>query len=446
MTSVSTHLPEDRASFQKQMFRAKIGAAIGTALDQMEMTLFSLASALAFSQVFFPNVSPAVGLIASFGVYGVGFLVRPIGGLIFSHLGETYGRKWVLSTTVLLMGIATFCIGLIPSYASIGIWAPILLILCRCLQGAAVGAEYTSGTTYLTEIAPLGKRGITASSVWAGASAGTVIGALVWTVVLKVLSREEVIAWGWRIPFLLTCFVTVFAIWMRLKLQESPVFLDKQKEFKERASHALPVVDAFKNSRRNMLRIVGFTFPCVGHSFMYQAFMGGYIVKNVDANAGVTFSSAVVIGAVIGIFGGLFGGWLSDTIGRRKAGLIYSVIMFIFPVFAFLMVNTGSPVLITLVMIFCFWFPAEGAMGVQSPQLPEIFGSRYRYSALTVSREVGAIGGGLVPMISSSILAYLGGWPAVAIFMSALMLITVYTTYATPETKDRDLYTEEDAC
>ncbi|MCW9709294.1 MFS transporter [Avibacterium sp. 21-586] len=433
------------SEFNKQLWRAKFGAAIGTSLDQMEMTLFSLASALCFGQVFFPNVSPIIGLISAFGIYGVGFLVRPIGGLIFSHLGETRGRKWVLSTTVLLMGLATFSIGLIPSYDSIGIWAPILLIICRCIQGAAVGAEYTSGTTYLTEIAPIGKRGITASYVWAGASAGTVVGGLVWTIILISLNRNDLITWGWRIPFLLTIFVTAFAIWMRLKLHESPVFIEKQKEFKERAKQAMPLVQAWKHSRKNMLRVFGFTFPCVGHSFMYQAFLGGYIVNYVRSDGGAIFSTATAIGAVVGIFGGLFGGWLSDKIGRRKAGLIYSIIMCIFPFFAFMMANTGEPILIGLIMIFCFWFPAEGAMGVQSPQLPEIFGSRYRYSALTVAREIGAIGGGLVPMFSSIILAYFGGWQAVAAFMSLLMMITVFTTYNTVETKDRDLFIEEDA-
>lgn len=444
MSTAETILPND-PGYKKQLIRAKVGAAVGTSLDQMEMTLFSLASALCFGQVFFPNASTIVGLISAFGIYGVGFLVRPIGGLIFAHLGETKGRKWVLSTTVLLMGLATFCIGLIPSYATIGVWAPILLILCRCVQGAAVGAEYTSGTTYLTEIAPKGKRGITASFVWAGASAGTVVGSLVWTVVLVSMDHAALIDWGWRIPFLLTAFVTAFAIWMRLKLHESPVFVEKQKEFRERAQRAAPIVDAWHNSRHNMFRIFGFTFPCVGHSFMYQAFMGGYIVNYVREDGGSIFSSAVAIGAFIGIAGGLFGGWLSDRIGRRPAGLIYSIIMCIFPIFAFMMVNTGSPILIGLVMVFCFWFPAEGAMGVQSPQLPEIFGSRNRYSALTVAREVGAIGGGLVPMIASLILAYLGGWVAVAIFMSLLMLITVYTTYNTVETRDRDLYLEQDA-
>lgn len=431
--------------YKRQLRRAKIGAAVGTSLDQMEMTLFSLAAALAFNHVFFPELTPAVALISSFGVYGVGFLVRPIGGFIFAHLGETRGRKWVLSTTVLMMGLATFSIGLIPSYDYIGVGAPLLLILARCVQGAAVGAEYTSGTTYLTEIAPIGKRGWTASFVWAGASAGTVVGALVWTIVLLSTTHDQLVSWGWRIPFLLTAFVTVFAIWMRLKLHESPVFVEKQKEFKERAEQAAPLKDAWTNSRWNMARIFGFTFPCVGHSFMYQAFMGGYFVNNINKDGGSIFSEATAIGAVIGIAGGLFGGWISDKLGRRTAGLIYSTAMVIFPVFAFMLVNTGSPIAVTFVMIFCFWFPAEGAMGVQSPQLPEIFGARNRYSALTVAREVGAIGGGLMPAIGSVILAYLGGWPAVAAFMSLLMLLTLYTTYKTPETKDRDLYTLEDA-
>lgn len=445
MSTTTTARTPRTPEYKKQMLRARLGAAMGTALDQMEMTLFSLAAALVFTHVFFGDVSEAVGLISAFGVYGVGFLVRPIGGLIFARLGETRGRKWVLSTTVLMMGTATFCIGLIPSWQTIGIFAPLLLVLCRCLQGAAVGAEYTSGTTYLTEIAPIGKRGWTSSWVWAGASFGTVIGALVWTIVLKVFDHDAILAWAWRIPFWLTVFVTMFAIWLRLKLQESPVFVEKQKEFLSRAKKAAPLEDAWKNSRRNMARVVGFTFPCVGHSFMYQAFMAGYFVKEVVKDGGAMFSSATMIGAIIGIGGGLLGGFLSDKWGRRKAGLVYSVCMFIFPPIAFLLVNTGNFAALTAVMIFCFMFPAEGAMGVQSPQLPELFGSRNRYSALTVAREVGAIGGGLLPMVGGIVLASLGGWVGVSIMMMAIMAITVYTTYVTKETRDRDLYAEEDA-
>lgn len=445
-TVVATPTPRS-VEFKRQLFRAKLGAAMGTALDQMEMTLFSLATALVFGHVFFGDkTSQAVSLIASFGIYGVGFLVRPIGGLIFSHLGETRGRKWVLSTTVMMMGAATFSIGLIPSYATIGLFAPFLLVVCRCLQGAAVGAEYTSGTTYLTEIAPIGKRGITSAWVWAGASGGTVLGALVWTIILSTMTKEQVINFGWRIPFWLTFFVTIFAIWLRLKLQESPVFLEKQKAFKDRAEKAAPLKEALKYSRGNMARIIGFTFPCVGHSFMYQAFMAGYFANFVlKDGGGKIFSTATMIGAFVGIVGGLFGGWISDKLGRRKAGLIYSTCMMIFPPIAFLLVNTGKLWAVTAVMMFCFWFPAEGAMGVQSPQLPEIFGSRYRYSALTVAREIGAIGGGLLPMIATAILAYLGGWIVVAGMMSLIMAITVFTTYNTVETCDRDLYAEEDA-
>ncbi|WP_073713574.1 MFS transporter [Boudabousia liubingyangii] len=433
--------------FAHQLRRAKIAAATGTALDQMEMTLFSLAAALVFGHVFFGDTSPAVALIASFGVYGVGFLIRPIGGLIFSHLGETKGRKWVLSTTVMMMGAATFGIGLIPSWQSIGIFAPLLLILARCVQGAAVGAEYTSGTTYLTEIAPIGRRGRTASWVWAGASAGTVLGALVWFVVMSVFTKQQVLDWAWRIPFWMTIFVTFFAMWLRRRLQESPVFVEKQKAFKQRAENAAPLALAFKNSKLNMLRVFGLTFPCVGHSFLYQAFMAGYFVNYVvkDGDGGKIFSSATSVGAVVGIGGALLGGYLSDKLGRRTAGLIYTTIMMIFPPIAFLLINTGQFAAVVAVMIFCFCFPAEGAMGVQSPQLPEIFGARNRYSAQTVAREIGAIGGGLLPMIATAIMATFEMWVPVAIMMVILMAAAVLTTYLTPETKDRDLYELDDA-
>lgn len=434
---------EDRANLR----RARWGGLVGTALEQYDFVIYGTASALVFNSVFFPDLSPAVGYLGSFGAYAVGFLARPLGGLFFSRFGDRLGRKWVLVTTLYLMGIATFLIGLLPTYETIGFFAPLLLVLLRCLQGFGAGAEMAGGTVLLTEAAPPGRRGYTASLVWVGASGGTALGAVVWLAVQQ-LPEDAMLSYGWRLVFLSSIVVTGMAYLLRRKLQDSHVFTETAKEkAKEDAAdpRPSPIKDVWTNSRRNVLRVFLMVAGVSLNSYTYQVFMGSYLVSNVDVDKAV-FTRALLIGAVCGMGAAVFFGRLSDRLGRRPAYTVAALGMMILPVPAFAMLNTGSPVLITIVIILGFIFAAEGSVSAQAAFLPEIFGSRYRYAGVTMGRELASMVGGAGPLVCSALITWASGsWIPVAVLMIATVAVSLAVTLRTPETRDRDLYSEADA-
>ena len=213
VTATADHLVEVPAS---ELRRAKWAGFVGTMLENFDMVIYSTATAIVFNQIFFPNVSPTVGYVASFGAYAVGFMARPLGGLFFSRYGDRLGRKFVMVATLYLMGTATFAMGLLPTYAQVGLLAPILLVACRFVQGFGAGAEMASGVVLLTEFAPRGKRGATTSLVWAGAGVGFVLGALVW-ILVQQLPEEALLSYGWRLVFLSSIGVTIAAYIIRRK-------------------------------------------------------------------------------------------------------------------------------------------------------------------------------------------------------------------------------------
>ena len=215
--------------------RAATAGLVGTMLENYDFVIYGTASALVFGKLFFPDVSPVAGMIAAFSAYAIGFLARPLGGLFFSHFGEKYGRKWVLVTTLFLMGAATFAIGCLPTYESIGVAAPILLVVCRFLQGFGAGAEQSGGATLLTETAPLGRRGRLSSFIMVGAAFGSILGALAW-VLAQQLPDEALMSWGWRAIFWSSFVVTVAAAIIRSKMAESPIFEELKKTVEDRKS------------------------------------------------------------------------------------------------------------------------------------------------------------------------------------------------------------------
>lgn len=454
MTDLAQQITEiDVHEDNKSLRRAKWGGLIGSSLEQYDFVAYGTASALVFNKVFFPSVSPAIGIIASFGAYAVGFCARPLGGLFFSLYGDRLGRKWVLVTTVFLMGIATFLIGCLPTYEQAGLAAPILLVLLRCMQGFGAGAEFTGGTTFLTEFAPPGKRGITAALTWVGASGGTALGALAWVVVQQTLP-DDLLTYGWRLVFLSSAFVTLAAYVMRLKLRESHVFLKKAEEDKAKAAREAkagrrqisPIVDVWRHGRKNVIRVFALVIGVFVQSYAYQVFMGSYLVTYVGADTRTIFTRALFIGAIAGMGGAVLGGWLSDRLGRRLSCLLYEGFLIVFAVPAFMMLDSGNPYLITLVIVIGFLTAAEGIVSAQSAFLPELFGVRYRYAGITLGREAASVFGGAGPLLCSVLITWAGGnWVPVVIFMMLIMAVSFVATLLCPETRDRDLSTESDA-
>lgn len=424
--------------------RAAWAGLIGTALEQYDFVIYGTASAIIFNRIFFPNVDPAIGIIAAFGAYAVGFGARPLGGLFFSKYGDRLGRKWVLVATLFLMGIATFAIGLLPTFDQVGVWAPVLLVACRFLQGFGAGAEQAGGVVLVAETAPKGSRGRYASLVFVGAAAGTAMGAVVW-ILVQMMPREALEAYGWRLVFFSSIFVTIAAYIIRRKLKESPVFEEKKEEIED-AVRATPVADVVKNGRKGLARVFFMNVGANAHSYIFQVFLGSYLISQLKIDA--TFIPKVLlVGALFACVSAYAFGTLSDRYGRRRMYLIVTAFLFVFPIPAFLLLNTGNLFLISLVIVLGFIFAAQGAVGVQAAYFPELFGSRYRYAGVALGREFSSVfGGGIAPLICSALVtAFSGSWLPVAFYMMAMMAISLVTTIKAPETVDRDLLTEEDA-
>ncbi|TFI44868.1 MFS transporter [Rhodococcus sp. 1R11] len=416
--------------------RAAWAGLIGTTLEQYDFVIYGTASALIFNKLFFPNISPAAGIIASFSAYAVGFLARPLGGLFFSRYGDRLGRKWVLVATLILMGGATMAIGLLPTFEQVGLLAPVLLVLCRFFQGFGAGAEQSGGATLLTETAAIGKRGRLAALVMTGAALGTALGAIAW-ILAQLLPDDQLMSWGWRMVFLSSILVTVAAFIIRRKLNESPVF-QELKAAQERPK--APVKEVFTNGKRPLFIVMFMTVGISAQSYTYQVFMASYM-KN-DIGVDPTFIPKVLlIGAICGGIAAWGFGWLSDKVGRKPVYIGIVSLLVILPVPTFMALSTGSHVLITLVMIIGFILACQGAVGVTMSYFPEIFGARYRYAGVTLGREFASVfGGGIAPLLCAALItAFSGSWVPVAVYMMIMAVSVLVAASFAPETRDRDL-------
>lgn len=439
--TTAAHVPPGNVD-QSKVRKAAVAGLIGTTLELYDFVIYGTASALVFSKLFFPNVSPAAALIASFTTFAVGFLFRPLGGVFFSHFGDRLGRKWVLVVTLLLMGGATLAIGLLPTFDQIGIFAPVLLCVCRAAQGFGAGAEQSGGATLLTESAAPGTRGKLASLIMVGAAAGTALGALVW-IAAQSLAPNDMLTWGWRLVFLASIFVTIAALVIRRKLDESPVF----EEIKQaRTVPPAPLKEVAKNGKANVLRVILMNLGVSTQSYTIQVFMASYLITVVGTDPKF-IPPVLLIGALCGGVAAVSFGILSDKIGRRRVVSLITGALILFPAPAFMLLTTGSPVAIVLVIIVGFMLACQGVVGVHMSYFPEIFGSRYRYAGVTLGREFSSIiGGGVAPMICAGLLGlFSNSWIPVAIYMSLTMVVSFIATRLTPETLNRDLTDPEDA-
>ncbi|RZT11722.1 putative MFS family arabinose efflux permease [Kribbella sp. VKM Ac-2569] len=426
---------------RQEVRRAALAGLIGTALEQYDFVIYGTASALVFSHLFFPNISATAGLLASFSAYAVGFCARPLGGLFFSRYGDRLGRKWILVATLTLMGVATMAIGVLPTYESVGVWAPILLVLSRFLQGFGAGAEQSGGATLLTETAVRGKRGRLAALIMTGAAAGTALGAGAWALV-QLLPDDQLMSWGWRLVFLSSAFVTIAAYILRRKLKETPVFAEIKAE---RTAAAAPVREVFRNGKKAVALVTLMTVGLSVQSYTYQVFMASYLKGTVKIDA-QTVPEILLVGAIFGGIGAVVLGYLSDLFGRRSVFLGIAGLLLLLPFPTFVALSTGNLTVIYLAMIVGFVFACQGGVAVTMSYFPELFGSRYRYAGVTLGREFAAVlGGGFAPLIAVALMNAFDSWVPVAIYMTVAMAITFGAALFAPETRDRDLLAPENA-
>jgi MFS family permease len=437
--SISESLTVDRSTLR----RASLAGMIGTTLENYDFVIYGTAAALVFNKLFFPNLNPAIGILASFATYGVGFVARPLGGLFFSHFGDRIGRKWVLVGTLFLMGTATFVIGLLPTYGTVGVLAPILLTVCRLLQGFGSGAEQAGGIVLLTETAPRNKRGRYASLVYVGAALGSVLGALVW-ILVQLMPDERVQSIGWRIVFLSSILVTIAAYIFRRRLRESPVFEEAKSRGTIVERERTPLGLAFRNGWRGIARVFGINIGAIAHSYFYQVFVGSYIENDLHMPADVV-PPMLLIGGIFAMISAFTGGVLSDRFGRRPLYIIICAMLMVMPYPAFLLLHTRSVLVVGIVVVVGFIVAVEGTVGVQSAFLPELFGSRYRYTGVAIGRETSAAVGGFGPFIAQGLLAATGSFIPVVIYLMVVAAIGLGTAVWAPETRGRDLLAEADA-
>ena len=420
-------------SVTNQDFRRVIGASVaGSAMEWYDFSIYGTASALIFSDLFFPGLDKAAGLLAIFGAYAAGFFARPFGGLFFGWLGDKYGRKSVLVATVLLMGGSTFFIGLLPTHQQVGVWAPVFLVTLRLLQGFGAGAEQAGASLIVSEFAPPARRGFYAALPFAGCIVGILLANGIFTLV-QHLPKDDFLSYGWRVPFLFSSAVVVVGIVIRMRVKESPVF----EEIK-RTGHASqrPVKDLMSEARGRLFVAFCLRVGENGSSYLYQVFALSYLTKVllVDKSVGTI---GITIAAAIAIVTIPLMGWLSDKFGRRLMYRLAALFTCLWAFPAFWLFSTKDPVLIVISMAIAIGLGVFGMYGIQGAYFPELFNARYRYTGIAVSKEFAAVAsGGIAPFIAAALLGWAHGayWP-IATYIAALAGISFVATFFAPETR-----------
>jgi MFS family permease len=384
-----------------------VSCFLGTTIEWYDFLVYGFLAPLAFNALFFPALSPLAGTIAVFGVFAVGFAARPIGGVFFAHFGDRIGRKPIMVSTLVLMGASTTAIGLTPTYAQIGIAAPIILVCLRFLQGFSLGGESAAGPLLAMESAPGNTRGLFAALVSSGAAAGTVLGALA-AFAVGALPPEQLQSWGWRLPFIASAPIFAISFYVRMKVEESPVF---QRALERAAPERVPLLAVLQRCKVPTLQVL-FCAMAESSTFYFTSVFGlSYGLQTLKLSNSLLLSG-VAIGNAIGIVTNPLFGALSDRIGRRPLlGASYLLAALYVLLFFFPLLRTASPGIVMLAMAIPGAILQPMSLAVSGSFYPERFDDpRLRLSGVSLGRQLGTIlGGGLMPMIAASLLAMSGG-------------------------------------
>jgi MHS family shikimate/dehydroshikimate transporter-like MFS transporter len=364
-----------------------VSSFIGTTIEWYDFFLYGTAAALVFNQLFFPSFEPLAGTLAAFGTYAVGFAARPLGGVVFGHYGDKIGRKAMLVLALLIMGVATFLMGLLPTYESVGVVAPILLVALRFIQGIGVGGEWGGAVLMAVEHSPQGRRGYYGSWPQMGVPAGLLLANLVFFASSSYIPEEQFLAWGWRIPFLVSIVLVGVGLFIRLRLLETPAFQQVQESGTEAP---MPIIDVLRTYPKNVLLAMGMRIAENGTFYVLTVFVLTYVAGQLglDQNTGLI---GVLIAAALGLLTIPLFGALSDKIGRRRVYLIGAVFSLVFAFPFFWMLNTGSPVLIWLAIVLGVNIGHDAMYGPQAAFFSELFGTRVRYSGASLGYQLASV-------------------------------------------------------
>jgi len=400
---------------------------IGNTIEFYDFTIYATLTALVFTKLFFPAHDPLVGTLLSFGAFAAGFLARPLGGIVFGHFGDRVGRRSMLMWSLGVMGVATFCIGVLPTYASIGVTAPVLLTALRIVQGFGIGGEWGGAVSLMVESAPPRRRGLYGSLVQTGSGLGIILSSLTVSALLAFCTPAQLLAWGWRVPFLLSIVLVGVGVVVRVQIAESP-------EFRRATGRAKPVRvplwETLRRNPRNVLVATGLHVSDAAFGFL----MGVFTISYVTNTLGLPNTVAVnmnLVGAVFYLVATVVGGAVSDRIGRRRAYLIFASLMIPAVFVFFWLLGLGS-----VPLLFLAGAIAQTVLGlvygIQAAYFSELFRTEVRYSGISLGFQLATVlGGALMPTIASLLIAGSGGatW-SVSVYITTLVVLTLIATLA----------------
>ncbi|PXY22739.1 MFS transporter [Prauserella muralis] len=424
-TSATSHAVSDGSQV-----RRVVGASlVGTTIEWYDFFIYASAAGLVFGTQFFPALDAATGLLASFASLGVSFVARPVGGVIAGHLGDRFGRKAVLIATLLLMGVSTVGVGLLPAYDSIGVAAPVLLVVLRLLQGLSAGGEWGGAALMSVEHSPPGRRGFFGSFPQIGVPIGLLLANLVFFTVSAATTEEQFLSWGWRIPFLLSVVLIAVGFFVRAKVSESPVFAELRERKTRRSA---PLIEVFQGNRRELVVAIGLFIANNMVGYILIAFTNSYGTRTL----GLTGSTMLLVGMVGAVAWGVFtllaGRW-SDTWGRRRTYLVGTLAMGAWAFPFFLLFDTRSvPLMLLSVIVLAFGLGLT--YGPQAATYAELFPSAIRYSGVSFAYAFGAIlGGGFAPLIATWLVELTGTSLSVSAYMLLVCAVSLVAVLALRE-------------
>jgi MHS family shikimate/dehydroshikimate transporter-like MFS transporter len=410
-------------------------SSIGTVIEWYDFFVNASAAALVFGPLFFPVSNPAVSTLAALSVYALGYVARPLGGMVFGHFGDRVGRKSMLVLSMLLMGFGTFLVGLLPTYQQIGILAPVLLISLRLVQAMGLGGEWGGAVLLVAESAPAERRGLFGSLVQVGNPIGRLTATGVFALATR-LPESDFLSWGWRIPFLASALLIIVGLVIRFQIDETPEF---QKLRQNKKTVKMPVVEALTRYRRETVIAVGLKITEVAWVGILTVFAVTYLTQQLSMQRSVVLA-AITLAGLIEVLVMPLAGWLSDVIGRRAiylAGTAFGILL-AFPIFW--LFETRDPTIVTGAIVVGICLCQGVIFALHASFMPELFGADARYSGVSLGFQLGAaIGGGLTPVIAAGIVLRTGAtWP-VSLILVALGVVTVFAVLSTRETAARPM-------
>ncbi|MFK0005139.1 MFS transporter [Paenarthrobacter sp. NPDC090522] len=415
----------------KQARKTAGASFIGTMAEYYDFFIYGTASALVFNKIFFPDIDPLVGTLAAFSTYAVGFFARPLGGIVWGHIGDRIGRKKVLVWTLLITGLGTFAIGLMPTYETIGLWAAVILVFVRLLQGFGVGGEQGGAVLLTAEAAPQKRRGFYASLVQMGSPAAYLVPSALFAFLTTQLSEKDFLAWGWRVPFLLSIVVVAIGLYIRLRVNESATFKAAKENAKQQQA---PMKLVFQQSRKEVFLGMGSKFVEAAVFPFYTVFLVAYS-KNLGNDSAFVLE-AIIIAIVVELIMIPVWGWITDKIGRKKVFLGAAILNLVLIWPAFGAIASGDTLPIVAILVAGLALGHAGTYAPQASYYPELFPVRGRYTGVSIVWQFGAmIASGPFTVIATALLVAGGGSiGGVAIYVSALILVSVVCLSFLPET------------